>query len=315
MSKMADSERYPVRVNKFNIWHFYLWLKALPGSGRDLFLLSLAALDVLLLLIYNSYKEILPKELYAYMIGFDFFVLVVWVMELITKFRKSKDPSTYFSMNWYEIVGVIPFYFLRPFLLLRGMKILIAFYKLGQSGQNLSDIVTREITFRFRDVIVDTIADAVFLHSLERVEEVMIRLDYSQLAKRAFELHQKEFNAKVNESLQSKFLLGELSRIPFMGEISKRLGEDISSMITEVLENQVTGEIMKQITEAILKEMANHVKRLPIERITRPLEMESPPQQQPATVPTVSVEPKTPTDAAEPTTENSEVPPKETTSN
>ncbi|WP_241555892.1 hypothetical protein [Leptospira yasudae] len=312
---MADSERYPVRVNKFNIWHFYLWLKALPGSGRDLFLLSLAALDVLLLLIYNSYKEILPKELYAYMIGFDFFVLVVWVMELITKFRKSKDPSTYFSMNWYEIVGVIPFYFLRPFLLLRGMKILIAFYKLGQSGQNLSDIVTREITFRFRDVIVDTIADAVFLHSLERVEEVMIRLDYSQLAKRAFELHQKEFNAKVNESLQSKFLLGELSRIPFMGEISKRLGEDISSMITEVLENQVTGEIMKQITEAILKEMANHVKRLPIERITRPLEVESPPQQQPVTVPTVSVEPKTPTDAAEPTTENSEVPPKETTSN
>lgn len=275
MSKMADSERNPVRVNKFNVWHFYLWLRALPGSGRDLFLLSLAAFDVLLLLIYNSYKEFLPKELYAYVIGFDFFVLVIWGVELITKFRKSKDPGTYFSMNWYEVVGVIPFYFLRPFLLLRGIKILIAFYKLGQSGQNLSDIVTREITFRFRDVIVDTIADAVFLHSLERVEEVMIRLDYSQLAKRAFELHQTQFNSKINESLQSKFLLGELSRIPFMGEISKRLGEDISAMITDVLENEVTGEIMKQITETILKEMANHVKKLPIERITRPLEVES----------------------------------------
>lgn len=274
MSKMADSERNPVRVNKFNVWHFYLWLRALPGSGRDLFLLSFAGFDVLLLLIYNSYKEFLPKELYAYVIGFDFFVLVIWGVELITKFRKSKDPGTYFSMNWYEVVGVIPFYFLRPFLLLRGIKILIAFYKLGQSGQNLSDIVTREITFRFRDVIVDTIADAVFLHSLERVEEVMIRLNYSQLAKRAFELHQDRFNAKVNESLQSKFLLGELSRIPFMGEISKRLGEDISTMITDVLENEVTGEIMKQITEAILKEMANHVKKLPIERITRPLEVE-----------------------------------------
>ncbi|EMY79087.1 hypothetical protein LEP1GSC060_0928 [Leptospira weilii serovar Ranarum str. ICFT] len=249
----------------------------MPGSGKDLFLLSFAALDVLLLLIYNSYKEILPKELYAYVIGFDFFVLVIWVMELVTKFRKSKTPGNYFSMNWYEIVGVIPFYFLRPFLLLRGIKILIAFYKLGQSGQNLSDIVTREITFRFRDVIVDTIADAVFLHSLERVEEVMIRLDYSRLAKKAFELHQDEFNAKVNESLQSKFLLGELSRIPFMGEVSKRLGEDISSMITEVLENEVTGEIMKQVTEAILKEMANHVKKLPIERITRPLETERAP--------------------------------------
>ncbi|RHX89561.1 hypothetical protein [Leptospira stimsonii] len=293
---MADSERNPVRVNKFNVWHFYLWLRALPGSGRDLFLLSLATFDVLLLLIYNSYKEFLPKELYAYVIGFDFFVLVIWGVELITKFRKSKDPGTYFSMNWYEVVGVIPFYFLRPFLLLRGIKILIAFYKLGQSGQNLSDIVTREITFRFRDVIVDTIADAVFLHSLERVEEVMIRLDYSQLAKRAFELHQTQFNAKVNESLQSKFLLGELSRIPFMGEISKRLGEDISTMITDVLENEVTGEIMKQITEAILKEMANHVKKLPIERITRPLEVESSLQETPTILKKEEESPETSTE-------------------
>lgn len=257
---MDDSERFPVRINKFNIWHFYLWLRALPGSGRDVFLLSFAVLDILLLLIYNSYKEILPKELYVYVIGFDFFVLTIWILELIAKFRKSKDPSSYFSMNWYEMIGVVPFYFLRPFLILRGIKLLIAFYKLGQSGQNLSDIVTREITFRFRDVIVDTIADAVFLHSLTRVEEVMIRLDYNELAKRAFELHQDRFHAKVNESLQSKFLLGELSKIPFMGEISKRLGEDISSMITEILENEVTGEIMKQVTEGILKEMANHVK-------------------------------------------------------
>ncbi|MDV6237126.1 hypothetical protein CH379_015955 [Leptospira ellisii] len=272
---MADSERLPVRVNKFNVRHFYLWFRALPGSGRDLFLLVFAALDVLLLLIYNSYKEFLTKDIYAYVIGFDFLVLAVWGVELITKFRRSKDPAEYFSRNWYEVIGVIPFYFLRPFLLLRGMKILIAFYKLGQSGQNLSDIVTREITFRFRDIIVDTIADAVFLHSLERVEEVMLRLDYSRLAKKAFEKHQNTFNAKVNESLQTKFLLGELSRIPFMGEISRRLGEDISSMITDVLENEVTGDIMKQITEAILKEMANHVKKLPIERITRPLESET----------------------------------------
>ncbi|WP_000785353.1 hypothetical protein [Leptospira interrogans] len=271
---MADSERFPVRINKFNIWHFYLWLRALPGSGREVFLLSFAVLDILLLLIYNSYKEILPKELYVYVIGFDFFVLTIWILELVSKFRKSKDPSSYFSMNWYEIIGVVPFYFLRPFLILRGIKLLIAFYKLGQSGQNLSDIVTREITFRFRDVIVDTIADAVFLHSLERVEEVMIRLDYNGLAKKAFELHQDRFHAKVNESLQSKFLLGELSKIPFMGEISKRLGEDISSMITEILENEVTGEIMKQVTEGILKEMENHVKKLPIERITKPLETE-----------------------------------------
>ncbi|TGL65752.1 hypothetical protein [Leptospira sarikeiensis] len=254
------------------------WRSVLPGTARDYFLLSLASIDVFFLLFVNSYKEFIHKDIPTYVLAFDLFTIFLWGIEVWIKIRQKKDIKKYLRTNWYELIGIVPLYFLRPFLLLRGVKLAIAFYRFGTSGQNVSEVLTREITFRFRDVIVDTIADAVFLHSLERVEEVMLRLDYSQLAKEAISKHNDQLNTKVNESLQSKFLLEELSKLPFMSEISRKLGEDIGRMIAEVLETEVIGDIMKDITANILKEMAEHVKKLPLERITEPKEeIPSPP--------------------------------------
>lgn len=277
---MAEANSQPVKSSKIRnfIRTVKYWRSVLPGTARDYFLLSLAAIDVFFLLFVNSYKEFIHKDIPAYVLAFDLFVIFLWGIEVWIKVRQKKDIKKYLRTNWYELIGIVPLYFLRPFLLLRGVKLAIAFYRFGTSGQNVSEVLTREITFRFRDVIVDTIADAVFLHSLERVEEVMLRLDYSQLAKEAISKHNDQLNSKVNESLQSKFLLEELSKIPFMSQISHKLGEDIGRMIAEVLETEVIGDIMKDITANILKEMAEHVKKLPLERITEPKEeIPSPP--------------------------------------
>ncbi|MGJ4746392.1 hypothetical protein ACQV5M_08555 [Leptospira sp. SA-E8] len=277
---MAEANSQPAKSSKIRnfIRTVKYWRSVLPGTARDYFLLSLAAIDVFFLLFVNSYKEFIHKDIPAYVLAFDLFVIFLWGIEVWIKVRQKKDIKKYLRTNWYELIGIIPLYFLRPFLLLRGVKLAIAFYRFGTSGQNVSEVLTREITFRFRDVIVDTIADAVFLHSLERVEEVMLRLDYSQLAKEAISKHNDQLNSKVNESLQSKFLLEELSKIPFMSQVSHKLGEDIGRMIAEVLETEVIGDIMKDITANILKEMAEHVKKLPLERITEPKEeVPSPP--------------------------------------
>ncbi len=269
---MADESLNPKKTSKIRrfIQTVKYWRSVLPGTAKDYFLLGIAAIDVFFLLFVNSYKEFIHKDIHTYVLAFDFFTILLWGLEVWFQIRKKQDIKKYLRTNWYELVGIVPLYFLRPFLLLRGVKLAIAFYRFGTSGQNVSEALTREITFRFRDVIVDTIADAVFLHSLERVQDVMLRLDYSQLANQAFSKHTEQLNSKVNESLQSKFLLEELSRIPFMSEISKKLGEDIGKMIAEVLETEVMGDIMKDITTNILKEMSEHVKKLPLERITGP---------------------------------------------
>jgi hypothetical protein len=243
----------------------------LPGRAVDYDLLLLVTIDIILLMITNTYGVLFRPSLNYFIYGFDILIILIWGIDLSLRIKKEKTEEKkqhYMLTHWYEIIGLIPIPFFRTFLLLKGVKLAIAFYKLEKAGEEISKTLTREITFRFRDIIVDTIADAVFLQSLRRVEEVMIRLNYAELAKEAFKKYENELTEVVKNSLYSTTMMGELSRIPFMKGFVNYAGEEISKVISEIMETEVFGNIMKEITRGILKEMYERVQKLDVERIT-----------------------------------------------
>lgn len=261
MEEQSDSNEKKKRTLKE-------WLHLLPGTRSDYILLSLALIDIVLLLLRNSYDTFLDRRISLGIFAFDLLIVIIWAFDFLRRTFKAEDRVTFVTTNWYEVVGMIPIIVLRPFLLLRGLKLAIAFYKIGRSSEDLSRTLTREVTFKFRDIIVDTIADAVFLQSLQRVEEVMIRLNYAKLARKSFANHEQKLDSVVKESLYSKSMMGELARVPLMGGFVDRIGADVTAVISEVLEAEVTGEIMKEITRGILSEMTTTVQALDVERIT-----------------------------------------------
>lgn len=267
-SQEANKSSTPSSKSKKIRRTYRQWREILPGSKRDYFLILIAAVDMFLLAIRQAYSDFLSREVSTAIIVFDLVVIALWFLDLLNRARKEKDRAHFIKRNWYEFLGLIPLFIFRPLLLLRAAKMAIAFYKIGKSEQDVSSLLTRDITFRFRDIIVDTISDAVFLRSLQRVEEVMIRLDYADLARNAFREHSEELSRVVHESLNSKSIIGDLTKLPFMSGVANRLGDDLSMVIMEILETEVTGDIMKAITRGILQEMTERVKRLDVERIT-----------------------------------------------
>ena len=267
-SQEANKSSTPSSKSKKIRRTYRQWREILPGSKRDYFLILIAAVDMFLLAIRQAYSDFLSREVSTAIIVFDLVVIALWFLDLLNRARKEKDRANFIKRNWYEFLGLIPLFIFRPLLLLRAAKMAIAFYKIGKSEQDVSSLLTRDITFRFRDIIVDTISDAVFLRSLQRVEEVMIRLDYADLARNAFREHSEELSRVVHESLNSKSIIGDLTKLPFMSGVANRLGDDLSMVIMEILETEVTGDIMKAITRGILQEMTERVKRLDVERIT-----------------------------------------------
>ena len=240
----------------------------LPGRKRDYYLLFFAFVDIVITQLLQTFDVVFDPRARYFAIGFDVFVMTLWGFDLIGRTLSQENRIDYLKRHWYEVLGVVPFQILRFFLLLRGAKLAIVYYKMGRADEQFSRSITRELTFRFRDVIVDTIADAVFLQSLRRVEEVMSRLNYAELAKNAFQNHQTDLNNAVKASLLSKGMMGELARLPFMHGYIERVGDDVSTVISEVLESEVSGEIMKEITRGILAAMYERVQRLDLERIT-----------------------------------------------
>ena len=249
------------------------WMDVLPGQKRDYFFLSLVVADILLLVFGGVYQPVFQRigwDIGQVLLGFDQLVVILWALYLWARSRHSADRWAFARMHWYELIGLLPLGAIaRSFLLLRGAKFGIAFYKLGRADQgDVAGMITRDITFRFRDVIVDTIADAVFLQSLRRVEEVMLRLDYSRLAHAAFNEYQEELRVAVNNAVRQRSIVGKLSSLPFLNGIGDMIGDDLSEVIKEVLETEAAGKIMKDITRGILHEMTGEVHKLDVERIT-----------------------------------------------
>ncbi len=278
-SSAADTDAPEVQKTGPDKKSFRYWLRILPGTKLDYFFILLAAADTLVLFIRSSYSGLISGKLNLYffsvnptlvIIGVDILVVIIWFFYLYARLRHAENKLAYLKTHWYEIVGMIPLptAVLRIFLLLRAAKFAIAFYKLGRASRDVGEIETRDINFRFRDVFVDTIADAVFKQSLDRVEQVMERVDYSVLAHKSFDEHNEQLRQAIVEAIQSKSVFGELTRIPFMGAVTDRLGEELSDVVKEVLETEAAGNIIRGIILGVLAKMSERVSVLDVERIT-----------------------------------------------
>lgn len=254
------------------------WLSVIPGTKRDYFLITLAVMDSLVILFGTNLIALFPFALTGAIVTFDLTVVAIWVIFFLTRLRKEKDRWNYISYHWYEVIGMVPVPLssLRFLLLLRAAKLVIAYYKLGRADQDVSLLLTRDLTFRFRDAIVDTIADAVFMQSLNRVEEVMSRLDYENVAAKAMSRHREDLRATVADSLQKSTMIGELRNIPLMGGFADRLTNDVGLVVAEILERKVVADIMEDVSASVLGAMHTRLRDLGVERIA-PTDPDAPP--------------------------------------
>ncbi|MCR9140754.1 MAG: hypothetical protein NXI24_00675 [bacterium] len=245
------------------------WLSVIPGTKRDYFLITLGILDSIVILFSTNLIALFPFVVTSAIVAFDISVVVIWGLFFLHRFLKEKDRWSYVSYHWYEVIGLVPIPLssLRLFLLLRAVKLVIAYYKLGRAEQDVSQLLTRDLTFRFRDAIVDTIADAVFMQSLNRVEEVMMTLDYEKVSRAAMERHREDLRATVEESLSSKSMIGELRRIPLMGVFADRLTKDVGLVVAEILEQKVLGDIMRDVSSSVLAAMHTRLRDIGVDRI------------------------------------------------
>ncbi|MEQ9363250.1 MAG: hypothetical protein RIF32_03350, partial [Leptospirales bacterium] len=252
------------------------WLSVIPGTKRDYFLITLGVLDSLVILFSTNLITLFPFVVTSAIVAFDISVVVIWGLFFLHRFITEKDRWSYVSYHWYEVIGLIPIPLssLRLFLLLRAAKLVIAYYKLGRAEQDVSQLLTRDLTFRFRDAIVDTIADAVFVQSLRRVEEVMSTLDYEQVSRTAMERHREALRATVEQSLSNQSMIGELRKIPLMGGFADRLTKDVGLVVAEILEQKVLGDIMRDVSASVLGAMHTRLRDIGVDRIS-PLDIRS----------------------------------------
>lgn len=245
------------------------WIRLFPASKKDYFLFFLTIFDLILMEVNNSYKVFLPAYFVTGAFAFDFLVIFIWLFDFRKRYKRHDNKLDYIATNWYEIVGMLPFTMLRPFLLLRAVKMGIAAFKLAKSDIDPSKLKTREVYIKFSEVIMDTISDNVFLQSIDRVRDVMRRLEYDQLVDKIYVDYENEIKDSVKEVLYSKTSMKDLSKLPLFSVVENKITGEISESMRDILKSKIMADVVRAITTEILDQMEKRVTMLDVERITK----------------------------------------------
>ncbi len=245
------------------------WIQFLPISKRDYFKHFILIIDSILILFRVSYESFLNPSINLSIYFFDIFVYVYWAFDIFSKMKAREDSFGYIKNRLYYILGLFPFPIFRLFLLISTLKqgiIIYKYIKRGEKDQSL--YLDRELNFTFFDFFIDTISDAIFLRSLERVDEVMSRLEYVKISKEIISAHKTSIQKVVRDSMSTKTAIGRINSIPIFNGLADQVSEDVTNMMIETMENEIMGKVLKELNIYILKEMERHVKQLDLDRIT-----------------------------------------------
>ena len=146
---------------------------------------------------------------------------------------------------------------------------MIITYKFIKRGEkDTKQFISRELNFRFIDLFVDAISDAIFLRSLERVEEVVEKMDFQDLTKDILAKNKQDLGKVVKESLESKNFVKRINTLPFMTEVTNKVSDEITEVLLETLSTQVVGNMLKEVNLRLLHVMDDRVRKLSLDRIT-----------------------------------------------
>ncbi|HNB99554.1 MAG TPA: hypothetical protein PLS71_15010 [Leptospiraceae bacterium] len=251
------------------IEYLHHWGPYIPTSKKDYFLHIILFFDLIFILFLNSYEAFLPKIYSGAAFLFDMFVVTLWGVQVIFRIGRSPDKFEYISTNWYLLPGLVPFPIFRFFLALATLKLMIITYKFIKRGEkDTKQFIKRELNFRFIDLFVDAISDAIFLRSLERVEEVVEKMDFQDLTKDIIAKNKNDLGKVVRETLESKNFMKRVNALPFMQEVTSKVSDEVTEAILETLSTQVVGQMMKEVNLRLLHVMDDRVRKLSLDRIT-----------------------------------------------
>jgi hypothetical protein len=243
-------------------------INSLPISKFIYFLHFLLIIDILLILIRISYMPFIHENFLILTYVFDLIIITVWGLDFIKKIYSKENKLNYLQSRWYNILGLFPFPLFRFFLLLNTLKLSIIVYKFIKSNkQDFSSFKDKELNFSFRDYFIDSISDAIFLRSLERVKEVVIRLDFQELASKSLENNQANLYSLIKSSIDSKIKSNILFTNSIANNFSEQLTNIVLNILKEILQNKIAGDITKDLNLLVIEEMDKHVRQLDLDRI------------------------------------------------
>ncbi|MDN5858435.1 MAG: ion transporter [Pseudonocardia sp.] len=195
------------------------------------------------------YVEFFPHsdEVAQWIFVVDTVICGIFLVEFLTRWRRTGWERWYPVRNWYEVLGMIPI--AHPALRsLRLLRVIVLLLRLARTADRaFGEKFTQRLVERLSRPIVLAIKTPITVAVLDEVVKVLETGNYTQNIAGSLAENREVLREIVSESIREDRATGVLARLPFHDEIVHALIDTTMRVIVDVLTDPRTDAFFAEV--------------------------------------------------------------------
>lgn len=234
-----------------------------PVTSRDWVMLSIAVIDILLLVARDVYSGFLPALADTTIVWIDLGILAVFALEFAWEISKASRKIAYVRNHWYEVVGMIPIahWGVRSFRLVRVLRIYVvkSFPRERKPERDWSYALVRGLIVHYRNVLVEEITDPIVLTSINVIKGPMVRARWAETVGDSLEERREHIHTVVDDTMENTDGMGHLMRTRAGRRLVSRVTDAALDSVIHTLQSEELNEVIGESVGEILDELHEKV--------------------------------------------------------
>lgn len=235
-----------------------------PVTAGDWVLVTIALLDVLMLLARDVYGNVLPPLAVDVIIWVDLAILAIFALEFLAEAKQASSWLLYTRNHWYEVVGMIPIahWGIRSFRLVRLLRMFVVSYYPPEKKpeRDWSFALVRGLITHYRSVLVEEITDPIVLTSIDVIKGPMVRARWAGTVGESLEERREHIHVVVDDALRHTDGMNYLMRTRHGQRMAKRVTDTVLDTVIHTLESDELNEVIGESVGEVLDELREKVK-------------------------------------------------------
>lgn len=226
----------------------------------DWIMLLLAVLSVGML-TYETWGNPTPEQTRQIILA-DYVIVGIFAIEFTIRWLRSPDPRTFPLRQWYEVIGMIPISSpaVRGFRLFRLIRIVVLLSRFGRAADRaFGEEVTARFVGKSKDLIVETIGDAVTLRVMDMTLDVLQKGRFASNLADHMEARGDEMMDLITQKIAHDPALGRVRHIPFFDDIVATSGRVTQRVLIDLLRDDRMDAMVKDVLRQNVQQMREAV--------------------------------------------------------
>ncbi|MDX1610966.1 MAG: hypothetical protein R3185_01270 [Candidatus Thermoplasmatota archaeon] len=235
-----------------------------PVTRTDWFLLTLAALDTLMLLARDVYGAFLPKLVDQGIVAVDIFLVVIFAIDFLTEMSRANNKVAYARNHWYELVGLVPVaqWSFRAFRLVRALRMYVVTHFPPEVYEDRSwhAALVRGVIGHYKGVLLEEITDPIVMQSINVIEGPLTRARFAATVGDSLQERRENIHAVVDRALTETRGVGPLLSTRAGRRVVREVTAEVLDQVILTLRSDELNEVIAASIEDIMEELRERVR-------------------------------------------------------